>query len=98
MSIYYGTKRVSTVSLSRKRPTMILYIEKDWGFVQGDMVNFTIRLIDEPEEMALRVIKKVQAAGNSFRVSIDRDWGFEPGDWVVYTVERVEEFDTRIRS
>lgn len=96
MSKFYGTRRVRALRVNGRKDFTILYVDKDWGFVAGDVVHVTLRKLDDPEEKILHVIKRLQMSGNSYRFTLDREWGFEPDEWVVYTIEGEEDYNARI--
>lgn len=83
---YYGTKM-----LRKSSPTsMVLYLDKTWGFQYKDKVRIRARSIDESDSSLLCTIKNVSKVGNSLCVYIPAEWGFTYGDMLVYTVEAAE--------
>ena len=82
---YYGTK-----ILRKSSPTsLVLYLDKTWGFGFKDRVRIRARDIDDSDASLLCTIKNVSRVGNSLCIYIPSEWGFSAGDMLVFSVEHV---------
>ena len=78
-----------------------VYIPTLWDEFQcGDVVNFSIYKIDEPES-AIRVRKTIRNSNKKNAKSIscsDKSWGFSQGDMVVFSLSKVDKDDPGIET
>lgn len=79
---YYATKKVSRNNSSR-----FIYIDSRWGFEVGELVEFEVWPLGNPEAKYMST-RKITLKGKSRAVTINSDWGFRDKDWVTYRMRR----------
>lgn len=82
---YCGTKKV--------RPSgqaSVVYLDKEWGFNKGDIVDISIYNLYDPEDnrTTYSATKKLSKVGSGSAFYIDKIWGFVPGDEVVVKIRK----------
>lgn len=89
---YYDTKRVCRFGRS-----LIIHIDKWWGFDKGDVVEIKLYDIDNPNKR-IYATKKLCKTGNSLSIFVELAWGFEQNDIVILKLKAKDNNDSGIEA